>query len=232
MTSAQRPEHPLDRVVWLSLTTRHSKWAQGDQLVKRYPTDMAPFHALRDDSSASFAAMARISSPDHLIALVTTKPLSIPDEFEVVERKILDQMLGPTTTKPVDTSRIELLGPSDQAAMLELVMLARPGPFLARTNQTGSYFGIRDGERLVAMTGERMQPLGFSELSAVCVHPDARGRGYAGQLLQHVANIAIERGDRPFLHVFDENRSAIALYHKFGFTLRHPMCLAVVRKRA
>ncbi len=176
--------------------------------------------------------MARISSPHHLIALVTPRQLAIPDEFEVLERKILNQMLGPSTIHALDSGGIELLGRGDQAAMLALVQLARPGPFLSRTHQTGRYFGIKHGEQLVAMAGERMQPRGFSELSAVCVHPLARGLGYAGRLLQHLANIALERGDRPFLHVVDENHSAIALYRKHGFTLRHPMCLAVLRKRA
>jgi ribosomal protein S18 acetylase RimI-like enzyme len=50
--------------------------------------------------------------------------------------------------------------------------------------------------------------------------------------LQHVANLAIEGGDRPFLHVLDDNHSAIALYRKCGFTLRRQMCLAVLKKRA
>ena len=232
MTSELQPEHPLDRVVWLSLTTGHGKWVEGDDLVKRYPTDMAPFHALKDDSSASFASLARISSPQHVIALVTAEALLVPDEFEVLERKKLNQMLGPTSVFPVDSSAVELLSENDQPDMLELVKVTRPGPFLPRTNLTGMYFGIRDGERLVAMTGERMRPAGFTELSAVCVHPDARGHGYAGRLLQHTANIAIERGDTPFLHVLDDNHSAIALYQKFGFALRRAMFLTLLLKRA
>jgi ribosomal protein S18 acetylase RimI-like enzyme len=232
MPSEAHFEHPLDRVVWLSLTTGHSNWVEGNDLVKRYPSDMAPFHAMRDDSSASFAMLARISSPEHAVALLTTKPLSIPDQFEVLYQKTLDQMLGPTRKSSVDRAGIELLGPEDQPAMLELVSVTKPGPFAARTNLTGSYFGFRDGKRLVAMTGERMKPAGFTEMSAVCVHPDARGRGYAARLLQHVANLAIEGGDRPFLHVLDDNHSAIALYRKCGFTLRRQMCLAVLKKRA
>ena len=232
MTTQPPLVHPLDHVVWLSLTTGHLKWAEGDDLVRRYPTDMAPFHALRDESSAAFESLSRISSPDHVIALVTPDPLSPPAQFEVLERKKLDQMLGPDSAAPVDSCGIELLLESDQPAMLQLVQMTRPGPFLSRTNLTGTYFGVKDGARLVAMTGERMRPAGFTEMSAVCVHPDARGRGYAGRLLQYTANLAIERGDRPFLHVLDDNHSAIALYQKYGFALRRAMSLTLLRKRA
>ena len=47
----------------------------------------------------------------------------------------------------------------------------------------GQYLGIFDGDRLVAMAGERMTLAGFVEVSAVCTHPDYRGRGYAKQLV-------------------------------------------------
>ena len=33
------------------------------------------------------------------------------------------------------------------------------------------------------MAGERMKPGNFVEMTAVCVHPDHRGRGYAQALL-------------------------------------------------
>ena len=236
MTSQQagdrQAEHPLDRVVWLSLSSGHRHWAEGDERVKRYPTDVAPFHALSDDSEASFEALARISSPQHIIALVTLDALAVPAQFEVIERKTLNQMLGPNSVSAVDSSDIELLQPGDQPAMLELVKITQPGPFFARTNQIGKYFAVRGDKRLLAMTGERMRPAGFSEVSAVCVHPDGRGRGYAGRLLQHVANIAIERGETPFLHVLHDNHGAIALYQKYGFTLRRSMPLTLIRKRA
>ncbi|MGA9320158.1 MAG: hypothetical protein WBW06_03770, partial [Xanthobacteraceae bacterium] len=40
----------------------------------------------------------------------------------------------------------------------------------------GSYIGIRSGGQLVAMAGERMKFDGFTEISAVCSHPEHRGR--------------------------------------------------------
>lgn len=104
--------------------------------------------------------------------------------------------------------------------MLELVELTRPGPFMDRTVELGTYLGIRHEGRLVAMAGERMRPAGWSEISAVCTHPDHRGRGLAGRLIRAVAAAVRERGDSPFLHAAAENTGAVRLYESMGFTLR------------
>ena len=71
--------------------------------------------------------------------------------------------------------------------MIALVELTKPGPFSARTHELGTFLGIRVDGQLVAMTGERMKPGNYTEMTAVCVHPDHRGRGYAQALLGAVA---------------------------------------------
>ena len=57
-------------------------------------------------------------------------------------------------------------------------------------------------------------------MTAVCVHPDFRGRRFAQGLLAHVSRQIEARGEIPFLHVFSENASAIALYKRQGMTIR------------
>jgi GNAT superfamily N-acetyltransferase len=52
----------------------------------------------------------------------------------------------------------------------------------------GSYFVIRASDgRLVAMAGEKLQASAFAEISAVCTHPEFRGRGYASDLTTFLA---------------------------------------------
>jgi len=93
-------------------------------------------------------------------------------------------------------------------------------PFFARTHALGRYIGIREDGRLAAMAGERMRYDGFTEISAVCVHPDFRGRGYAQALVRAMMRSIADRGDTPMLHVFDDNHGAIALYESLGFVGR------------
>lgn len=80
------------------------------------------------------------------------------------------------------------------------------------------------------MAGERLKLPGLTEVSAVCTHPDHRGRGYAGGLMSLVARRIQQRGETPFLHVASQNKSAIALYERLGFCVRSQIILTVLER--
>ena len=62
-----------------------------------------------------------------------------------------------------------------------------PG-FLSTENvRDGWYYGIRSASgELIAMGGKRLKLEGFTEVSAVCTHPDFRGRGLAAAIIWQV----------------------------------------------
>ncbi|MER7079185.1 FR47-like protein [Saccharopolyspora kobensis] len=70
------------------------------------------------------------------------------------------------------------------------------------------------------MAGERLRPAGWTEISAVCTAPQARGRGHAARLVRALTARINARGDRPFLHVAEANTGAMALYEGLGFETR------------
>ena len=119
------------------------------------------------------------------------------------------------------------MGEKDAADVLQLALLTRPGPFRAGTHALGRFLGVRDGRRLVAMAGERMKLDGHVEISAVCTHPDYRGRGYGGALMRAVGERILSEGDIPFLHAYAANKGAIALYRSLGFRKRCSVTHAV-----
>jgi predicted GNAT family acetyltransferase len=98
-----------------------------------------------------------------------------------------------------------------------LTELTRPGPFGPRTIELGSYFGCFEGNRLVAMAGERMHAGSLREVSGVCTHPDFQGKGLARRLMMKLIRQELLRGETPFLHVMSENLHARALYERMGF---------------
>jgi predicted GNAT family acetyltransferase len=71
---------------------------------------------------------------------------------------------------------------------------------------------------------------GCTEISAVCVHPDYRGKGYAQTLMKSLMQSISARGEAPFLHVLDANLGAIALYERLGFAIRTTIHLAILRR--
>jgi predicted GNAT family acetyltransferase len=114
--------------------------------------------------------------------------------------------------------------------MIELTTLTKAGPFSARTHELGTFLGIRVDGQLVAMAGERMKPGHYTEMTAVCVHPSHRGRGYGQMLLSAVSRQIVSRGETPFLHVFTSNHSAIALYRRQGMEIRRRLHVTVLKK--
>jgi predicted GNAT family acetyltransferase len=97
-----------------------------------------------------------------------------------------------------------------------------------RTPALGEFWGIKDAGVLVAMAGERMKHEGFTEVSGVCTHPHARGRGLGRALSAHVAARISARGDTPYLHAYASNTAAIELYRSLGFAIHRQMYVAAI----
>ncbi|UPK39665.1 GNAT family N-acetyltransferase [Bradyrhizobium sp. 186] len=221
----------LDRPIWSALTTRQKALAEGGPRALRYPVAMTPFADMVDMSAASFAALGDLLSDSQVAALFTPEAVDVPAGFKVVLAESGEQMIGSPADSPLRDAAIVRLGVADVPAMMALTELTKPGPFAARTHELGTFLGIRAGDELVAMAGERMKPGNFTEMTAVCVHPEHRGRGYAQALLAAVARQIEARGEIPFLHVFSSNASAIALYQRQGMAIRRRLHVTALMKQ-
>jgi ribosomal protein S18 acetylase RimI-like enzyme len=211
----------LDNPAWAALTGRHAHLALGSGPVRRYPADMSPFAAIA--SADDLPALAKTMTPGDNAVLWATGDLQPPDGLELVVRFPCLQMAA-FNAKPADVvDDAEAMTPADAPAMQQLALLTKPGPFGLRTIEMGSYIGIRDGQDIIAMAGERMKPDRFTEVSAICVHPDHQGKGYARRLTSIMMRRVLADGRVPFLGVLPENRPAIALYESLGFEPRHLM---------
>ena len=215
------PSHPLDNPIWRALATRHAPLAQGGPLARRYPTDISPLSGLPAAGPANVAALTALVAAGDEVGVFEPAPLALPPPWVVLREARITQMLrSDRTPLPAGDVVAGPLGPGDVADMLALVELAQPGPFRPRTIELGRYIGLREKGRLIAMAGERMWIDGFREVSAICTHPDVRGRGYARALTAGVVNRMLAAGETPFLHVLSTNSGAIELYRTLGFEKR------------
>ena len=213
--------HELDNPFWTSLATRHAHLAQGGPLARRYPVAISPIAGMPDRKPENVAALeALYELGDNMAAAGPFVP-ALPANWEMLHESHLTQMIrfdtSPLPEGDVDTM---VLGPADVAEMQALVELTKPGPFRPRTIDLGTYLGIREAGRLVAMAGTRIWVGDFREVSAVCTHPDAQGHGYARALLGRVVNRILHAGETPFLHVESSRSRAIDIYVALGFTRR------------
>ena len=223
--------HPLDRPIWSALTSRQQTLAEGAGRARRYPPSIAPFADLADMSAESFAALSALVSGSELAVLFTREPVTAPADFKILLAETGEQMIGTPAESVVGGVEPVTLGADDVPAMMALTELTKPGPFSARAHELGTFLGIRIDGQLVAMAGERMKPADYTEMTAVCVHPDYRGRGYAQVLLGAVARQISARGEISFLHVFSHNSSAIALYQRQGMEIRRRIHVTVLQKQ-
>ncbi|MGA9659047.1 MAG: GNAT family N-acetyltransferase [Asticcacaulis sp.] len=212
----------LDNPAWFALTSCHAPMADGDGVVRRYPADVSPFAGLENPSDLPVLA-ARMTEGD--TAVVWSPDIIVPPKgLELMVTIPCLQMVADPFLPASTQGGAQTMTALDVDEMIELCLLTRPGPFERRTLEMGRYIGLRapDG-RLVALAGQRMQLEDFTEISAICVHPDYVGRGYARRLMSILGEDITTCGRVPFLNVVDTNMSAIGLYESLGFKTRRMM---------
>jgi predicted GNAT family acetyltransferase len=223
--------HILDRPAWNSLHTAHADLAIGSALAMRYPPSIVPFAAAADDTRESLDALASLPAADETMALVEAGPITVPPGFVVVSDMLrLVQMTADQPHAQITDPRIQPLGEDDAEEMLALALLTKPGPFTLGAQKLGTFWGVKIDGRLVAMAGQRMRVSGFAELSGLCAHPEFQGRGLGTLLFRFVAGEIAARQETAFLHAFEGNTHAIALYKTLGFSVRSMMNLRIVKR--
>ncbi|MFJ4923298.1 GNAT family N-acetyltransferase [Streptomyces sp. NPDC088725] len=214
--------HPLDNPVRAALTGPHAHFAERRGRLLRYQPDVSPWVALPDlPDERDWADAAALAGPGGSITLAGAGAPP-PDGWEIHFSAEGVQLVDAGIVAVPDEEAV-VLGPADVPEMLGLVERTRPGPFLPRTIEMGTYLGIRRDGVLVAMAGERMRPEGWTEISAVCTAPEFRGQGLAGRLVLAVAAGIRAREETPFLHAAASNTGAVRLYESLGFELRRTL---------
>jgi ribosomal protein S18 acetylase RimI-like enzyme len=224
--------HPLDNVIWQALTTRQAQFAEGSAHARRFVREVSPLSGFEEPSDENYAALGALLGHGASTAVFLNQPFTQRPGWEFIVGAPLLQMVcdTPATLAASNGHAILELGSSESPEMLELTALTKPGPFGTRTRELGTYLGIRDGGRLAAMAGERLKVPGYTEISAVCTHPEHTGKSYARLLMSEIIDRIRRRGETPFLHVRQDNTRAIAVYELLGFRARKLLHFAVLRR--
>ena len=218
----------LDNILWHSLAGAQAGFAMGTDNVRRYARGFSPLVGFADPGKpdlADFMPYLEVGEQFYCAGWAGTAPTDWRVEVETTMFCMVWEGEMPATDEAPEAIR---LGPRHASQALELAALTRPGPFGPRTIELGEYFGYFEGERLIAMAGERMHAGSFREISGVCTHPDFQGRGLARRLVRKLIRRRMRRGETPFLHVIRENRNAHQLYQRMGFRDQRETVVRVV----
>jgi predicted GNAT family acetyltransferase len=224
-------DHILDNPAFNALNTGNKELAKGNGEAKYFPADISPFAGLAENTPANFKLLYDVAPAQAVFGFITPTEIDFPEPWNVLQQMDVLQLVCETPARQAEADeRIVSLSEAHIPAMLALTKLTNPGPFAQRTIDFGHYKGIFDGDKLIAMAGQRLNPSPYAEVSAVCTHPDYLGRGYAAQLLlNHVHRIKAASGI-PFLHVLSSNTRAINVYKSLGFVTRKEISIYLIKK--
>jgi ribosomal protein S18 acetylase RimI-like enzyme len=230
--AANRIMHLLDNPIWNALSTRQAHFAETFGSLLRFPPEVTPLAGFADADEKAFESLCGMLASGGGVGVFLPARIEAPTGLEIMlEGPLLQMILENSAHLPASANPDDFieLAPADVPEMVVLATLTKPGPFATRTREMGTYLGIRKNGKLVAMAGERLKLPGFTEISAVCTHPDHLGHGYAGFLMTILAERIRARGEVPFLDVRPENTRAVQLYERLGFKSRHLYHYAVFR---
>lgn len=209
----------FDNIAWHALTGDQAHFAAGRGPTRRYARGFSPIVGFEDPSNPDFDALRALVEPDEPFYCDGWNGTSPPDFRIEVDTTMYKMFYAGEMPAADEAPGAVALGPAHLAQALELVDLTHPGPFGPRTIELGDYFGILEGERLVAMAGERFRAGTLHEISGVCTHPGHQGRGHARRLMRKLILRQMMRGSTPVLHVMRDNAVARDLYQRMGFRI-------------
>jgi ribosomal protein S18 acetylase RimI-like enzyme len=221
----------LDNPVWHCLGGAHAAFSVNHPLARRYRREVTTIGAVAQPGPAALEALATLTAPGEVLYLGQEICDPLPPCWAIEAEKAMPQMVLPVPAEaPAPGVMAVVLGPADVPEMCALAELTHPGPFGPEMIRLGRFLGVKENGRLLAMAGQRFRLPSFVEISGVCTHPDAQGRGYARALMNHLAREIQSQGDTPFLHVIEENTRAAGLYARMGFVQRKRLWVRVVRR--
>ena len=226
--------HILDNMIWHAITTGNNDIAVLNGDVGCYLPEIAPFAGMREFNDVNLEKLYEFIPANRSVAISSLNKMDHDESrWKLLQPMDVTQMVYEHPVKTFTTKNSSLIVPLSEEhvpQMMELTALTKPGPFLQQTIRFKNYFGIFIEGRLAAMTGQRMQPKPYMEVSAVCTHPDFRGLGYAKALMLHVMKIILDNSFTPFLHVLSNNSNAIELYKTIGFRTRKEIFVDMIRR--
>ena len=216
--------------VYGGLTSGDQHLSFGTDTVKFFDPSVSPFAGFEESYAHGFEELYTLLPPGRIILYATPRNLTEAAGWQLLHAIKGLQFMYESNDEGRPHFQPVPLQEEHVPQMVELTTLTNPGPFGPRTIDFGNYFGVFENEKLVAMTGQRLHVQQFTEISAVCTHPDYLGRGYASALVSHQVGLIQQEGQKPFLHVREDNQRAIQMYERLGFVVSGNMNFYVMKR--
>ena len=223
--------HPLDNPIWNALNTGSHSLSFGTEQVRLIDREMGFFAGLPAYQKENLDDLYDFLEAGQRVILFTPDHLPLDEKWKVHNDRELLQLVCERDFSSIEPYiEIYPLNERNVEEMLALTQLTKPGPFLKKTIDFGDYFGFFSDGKLISMAGSRLSPSPYTEVSAVCTHPDFAGQGISKKVMPYVLQGIQQRGSTPFLHLYPDNTPALRLYTSLGFVSRTMLRVYLLEK--
>ncbi|TXD48832.1 GNAT family N-acetyltransferase [Polaribacter sp. IC073] len=224
-------EEKLKNPVWYSLEDTHHPFLKTYDGVQFYKPDICIFGAFFDETKTENALNEYAKIAESFFLVSENQNPIINTNHVILERKIDGcQMVLEKLVAVENTEDIVLLTEKHIDEVYDLIWLVMPGFYQKKSFYMGKFYGIFKENKLVSITGQRMQTNDFIEISSVVTHPDYTKRGYAKQLISYVTKDILKEKKLPILHT-NKGNPAIPLYEKLGYKITRDMNWWLFRRK-
>jgi ribosomal protein S18 acetylase RimI-like enzyme len=225
-------EDELYNPVFNALLSGDTHLALGSGKVRYFNEELSPFAGFEDGYDKGFEELYQLLPTGRKIIYAIPEIIKEPRGWEVkIEMKGLQFVFKEGKRPATPSIKPVALSNNNITEMMQLAALTKPGPFGRRTIEFGQYYGFFENEKLIAMTGQRLHVGNYTEISAVCTHPDHLGKGLATALLLHQLELILSQGQKAFLHVRADNGRAIEVYERLGFQVSRSMNFYFLKRK-
>ena len=216
-------EEKLKNPVWYSLKETHQKFQIEYDGVQFYNPEINNFGAFFDTSKTSKALNQYAKLTEKFFLVSENQTPLFKNENIILENKINGcQMVLDNLTDIKITEEITLLTEENIDEVYDLIWLVMPGFYQKRGFEMGNFYGIFKNNKLISISGQRMQTNDFIEVSSVVTHPEFTRKGYAKQLIYHTTKEILKKNKLPILHT-NKGNPAIGIYQKIGYKITRDM---------
>ena len=216
-------EDKLKNPVWYALQETHKKFRIEYDGAFFYNPEINNFGAFFDENKTEKASINYADKTENFFFVSENQTPIIDSEKIILKKKINGcQMVLDHLVDVNITEEIILLTDKNIEEVYNLIWLVMPGFYQKKGFKMGNFYGIFKNNKLVAISGQRMQTNDFIEVSSVVTHPNYTKRGFAKQLIYHTSKEILKENKLPILHT-NKGNPAIGIYEKLGYKLTRDM---------